>query len=77
MESEVRDNLNLAHYNFNRMAVIDEEANEPSKEQRGRSRGDNLMSAGQNQRVIKNMHNTTSGFYPPKFGDRLPTRGDV
>ena len=23
------------------------------------------------------MHNTTSGFYPPRFGDRVPTRGDV
>ena len=23
------------------------------------------------------MHNTTSGFYPARFGDRLPTRGDV
>lgn len=25
MEDEVREHLNLAHYNFNRMAVIDEE----------------------------------------------------
>jgi hypothetical protein len=25
MESEAREHLNLAHYNFNRMAVIDEE----------------------------------------------------
>jgi hypothetical protein len=25
MENEVREHLNLAHYNFNRMAVIDEE----------------------------------------------------
>ena len=23
------------------------------------------------------MHNTTSGFYPHRFGDRVPTRGDV
>jgi len=23
------------------------------------------------------MHNTTSGFYPQRFGDRVPTRGDV
>ena len=25
MENDVREHLNLAHYNFNRMAVIDEE----------------------------------------------------
>jgi len=25
MENEAREHLNLAHYNFNRMAVIDEE----------------------------------------------------
>ena len=25
METEVREHLNLAHYDFNRMAVIDEE----------------------------------------------------
>jgi hypothetical protein len=25
MEEEARENLNLAHYHFNRMAVIDEE----------------------------------------------------
>jgi len=23
------------------------------------------------------MHNTASGFYPPKFGDRIPTRGEI
>jgi len=23
------------------------------------------------------MHNTTTGFYPQKFGDRVPTRGDL
>ena len=77
MESEAREHLNLAHYNFNKMAVIEEVVDEQTKEQRGRSRPDNLMSAGQNQRAIKNMHNTTSGFYPQRFGDRVPTRGDM
>jgi hypothetical protein len=66
METEAREHLNLAHYNFNRMAVIDEEGiegtNAPSQ---GKSRGANdLMSAGQDRRAVKNMHNTTSGFYP-------------
>lgn len=23
------------------------------------------------------MHNTASGFYPQRFGDRIPTRGDT
>ena len=38
-----------------------------------------LMSAGQERRTtgINQMHNTTSGFYPPRFGDRVPTRGDM
>ena len=35
-----------------------------------------MKSAG-DSRVIKNMHNTTSGFYPGRFGDRVPTRGNV
>lgn len=30
MENEAREHLNLAHYNFNRMAVIDEENLDPS-----------------------------------------------
>jgi hypothetical protein len=28
MENEAREHLNLANYNFNRMAVIDEEEND-------------------------------------------------
>lgn len=88
MENEAREHLNLAHYNFNRMAVIDEEGIESNnhrramlqveddKPRRGGTRGnDQLMSAGQDRR--KNMHNTASSFYQPRFGDRLPTRGDV
>ena len=37
------------------------------------------MSAGQDRRNggKNQMHNTTSGFYPPRFGDRVPTRGDM
>ena len=61
MEDEAREHLNLAHYNFNRMAVIDEEGienNEPDKFE------PDLISTGPDIKVIKNMHNTTSGFYP-------------
>lgn len=77
MESEAREHLNLAQYNFNKMAVIDEEGVESTQNRRG-TRGNQLMSAGQDLRANKNqMHNTTSGFYPTRFGDRLPTRGDV
>ena len=35
MENEVREHLNLAHYNFNRMAVIDEEGVESGQNRRG------------------------------------------
>lgn len=77
MESEAREHLNLAQYNFNKMAVIDEEGAESSHNIRGTRGGEGLVSAGQDLRTNKNMHNTTSGFYPTRFGDRLPTRGDV
>ena len=89
MEIDAREHLNLAHYNFNKMAVIDEEGIEnmteppskprPSNQSReGGSRTNNyLINAGQDLRAIKNMHNTTSGFYPQSFGDRVPTRGDM
>ena len=81
MECEAREHLNLAHYNFNHMAVIDEEAQDNGAQSQGRSRGagtrgNDMKSAG-DSRVIKNMHNTTSGFYPGRFGDRVPTRGNV
>lgn len=76
METEAREHLNLAQYNFNKMAVIDEEGAESTHNRKG-TRGGQLMSAGQDLRTNKNMHNTTSGFYPTRFGDRLPTRGDV
>ena len=36
-----------------------------------------MSAGGQELKQIKNMHNTTSGFYPQRFGDRVPTRGDV
>jgi hypothetical protein len=50
METEVREHLNLAHYNFNHMAVIDEEgqengANAPSGGTKSRGTTD-IMSAG-------------------------------
>ena len=81
MENEAREHLNLAHYNFNRMAVIDEEGQDPSNNATitdPRSRGqDQLVSANGDRPNIKNMHNTTSGFYPQRFGDRVPTRGDM
>lgn len=37
------------------------------------------MSVGGDRRTagINQMHNTTSGFYPQRFGDRVPTRGDM
>lgn len=83
MENEAREHLNLAQYNFNRMAVIDEEGAEGHGAQ-GNAQGEQagateLTSAGKDRRVSgKNqMHNTTSGFYPPRFGDRVPTRGDM
>ena len=84
MENEAREHLNLAQYNFNRMAVIDEEG-EGNQGLRGggaarrstRGVNDQLMSAGQDRRGSKNMHNTTTNFYPQRFGDRLPTRGDL
>ena len=75
MENEAREHLNLAHYNFNRMAVIDEEGDNNDKEDKYEP--DLVSRPGPDIKVIKNMHNTTSGFYPQKFGDRLPTRGDV
>jgi hypothetical protein len=77
METEAREHLNLAQYNFNNMAVIDEEGAESAHNRKGTRGGEGLMSAGQDMRTNKNMHNTTSGFYPTRFGDRLPTRGDV
>jgi len=53
MESEAREHLNLAQYNFNKMAVIDEEGLESAQNRRG-TRGDQLMSAGQDLRANKN-----------------------
>lgn len=74
MESEVRENMSLAHYNFNKMAVIDEEegienngfAANQSRGQGSRQNKDNYapLNSGQELKQIKNMHNTTSGFYP-------------
>ena len=85
MENDVREHLNLAHYNFNRMAVIDEEgienqgnSNNLGSRQNGNESSSYLASAGGPElKQLKNMHNTTSGFYPQRFGDRVPTRGDV
>lgn len=81
MENDVREHLNLAHYNFNRMAIIDEEGiennNNPNNLSDTKSSHNYLASAGQDIKTAKNMHNTTSGFYPTRFGDRVPTRGDV
>lgn len=75
MENEAREHLNLAHYNFNRMDVIDEEGDHHDKEDKYEP---DLITKGPDIKVIKNMHNTTSGFYPAqRFGDRVPTRGDV
>jgi len=37
MENEAREHLNLAQYNFNRMAVIDEEGEGGNQAQRGAS----------------------------------------
>lgn len=76
MENEAREHLNLAHYNFNRMAVIHEEEigdhiSQPKSKQGGRIQGPPEINE------IKNMHNTTTGFYPQRFGDRVPTRGDL
>ena len=34
------------------------------------------MSAGQDRRGSKNMHNTTTNFYPQRFGDRLGLEAD-
>jgi len=46
MENEAREHLNLALYNFNRMAVIDEEDLEKQNQAtKVASKGD-LMSAG-------------------------------
>jgi len=75
MENEAREHLNLAHYNFNRMAVIDEEGNENNEKEEKYE--PDIINAGPDIKAIKNMHNTTSGFYPQRFGDRVPTRGDV
>jgi len=85
MENDAREHLNLAQYNFNRMAVIDEEGHDittmsgNAQGYDGPNRTSELVSAGEGgRRTNKNtMHNTTSGFYPPRFGDRVPTRGDV
>ena len=63
------------------MAVIDEEGQDlttMSGNAQGNENSSQLISAGENRRRDKNtMHNTTSGFYPRPFGDRVPTRGDV
>jgi hypothetical protein len=80
METEAREHLNLALYDFNRMAVIDEEGieNNPSHANSKKKGGQNyLISAEQEFRSLKNMHNTANGFYPQRFGDRIPTRGDM
>jgi hypothetical protein len=60
MENEVREHLNLALYNFNRMAVIDEET-VPIDNSRAKRREDIQFN---DQQRPHNMHNTTSGFYP-------------
>jgi hypothetical protein len=62
MENEAREHLNLAHYNFNRMAVIDEEGDE--KDIKEEKYEPDIINAGADIKAIKNMHNTTSGFYP-------------
>jgi hypothetical protein len=85
METEAREHLNLALYNFNKMAVIDEEGIENNQNHANSNYGGNtrqgyknrLISAEQEFRQIKNMHNTANGFYPNRFGDRIPTRGDA
>ena len=46
METEAREHLNLAQYNFNNMPVIDEEGAESSHNRRGTRGGEGLMSAG-------------------------------
>lgn len=80
METEAREHLNLALYNFNKMTVIDEEGienNQVIANQRPIPMSNKLISAEQEFRSIKNMHNTASGFYPQRFGDRIPTRGEM
>ena len=65
METEAREHLNLAHYNFNKMAVIDEEENDFIQRARSKdgSRAHKQIISNQSNE-IKNMHNTTTGFYP-------------
>jgi hypothetical protein len=48
MENEAREHLNLAHYNFNRMTVIDEEGieNNENKSKQGSRANNQLISAG-------------------------------
>jgi len=50
MENDVREHLNLAHYNFNRMAIIDEEGiennNNPNNLSDTKSSHNYLASAG-------------------------------
>ena len=54
METEAREHLNLAHYNFNKMAVIDEEGAESGQGRRRTRGGDHpMMSAGQELRSNK------------------------
>lgn len=65
------------------MAVIDEEeGNEQiqtckSKEVSVSKVQNPLLAQNNELKELKNMHNTTTGFYPQKFGDRVPTRGDM
>jgi len=62
MENEAREHLNLAHYNFNRMAVIHEEdINESNPKSKQTSRA---FEGPPELNELKNMHNTTTGFYP-------------
>ena len=65
----------LVTYALTPTIVIDEEGDHHDKEDKYEP---DLISKGPDIKVIKNMHNTTSGFYPAqRFGDRVPTRGDV
>lgn len=53
MENEAREHLNLAQYNFNRMAVIDEEGIDGgvAPNAQGGMKTNELMSAGQERRT--------------------------
>ena len=62
METDVRENLNLANYNFNQIGIIDEESNENDMDRANHA----VMGGTKNEfnKAIKNIHNTTTGFYP-------------